>query len=275
MGVVGVGFGLGKIGLEDGLLKAPGEGADVKQEAGAGTCVRCAGESAGEAGGGAGLHEGGAGGFADEVMDEGGLAEADLGFGGVDVDVYLFWGHFEEEQDDGEAGGRDDVSVGLSERVQDELIADEAVIDEDVDSVAVEALQLWFGDEAGDAEEAGVGGFVVFFTAPGRWLGEAGVAEVELGGGGDHEAGGIGAEDLEETLTGVSDGGCDEEGLGARVELKVAGGVGEGVVGDEGGDVLELGGFRLEEFAAGGGVEEEIADGDGGAGGGGRTLRRG
>ena len=44
--------------------------------------------------------------------------------------------------------------------------------------------------------------------------------------------------------------------------------VGEGVVGDEGGDVGELGLFGLEELATGGGVEEEVADGDGGADGG-------
>jgi len=47
----------------------------------------------------------------------------------------------------------------------------------------------------------------------------------------------------------------------------VSGGVGEGVVGDEGGDVGELGLFGFEEFAAGWGVEEEVADGEGGAGG--------
>ncbi len=42
-------------------------------------------------------------------------------------------------------------------------------------------------------------------------------------------------------------------------------GMGESVVGDERGDVGELGLLGLEEFAAGGGVEEEIADGDGGS----------
>ncbi len=40
--------------------------------------------------------------------------------------------------------------------------------------------------------------------------------------------------------------------------------MGERVVGDEGGDVGELGLLGLEEFAAGGGVEEEVADGEGG-----------
>ncbi len=90
-----------------------------------------------------------------------GLAEADFGFGGVDVDVDLLRGHLEEEKDDGEGCGRDDVAVGLGERVEDELVADEALVDEDVDGVAVELLQLGLGDEAGDAEVAGIGRGVV------------------------------------------------------------------------------------------------------------------
>ena len=49
-------------------------------------------EGGGEAGGGAGLHEGGANGVADEVVNEAGLAEADLGLGGMDVDVDLLRG---------------------------------------------------------------------------------------------------------------------------------------------------------------------------------------
>ena len=43
------------------------------------------------------------------------------------------------------------------------------------------------------------------------------------------------------------------------------GGMSEGVVSDQRGDVRELGLFGLEEFAAGGGVEEEIAKSDGSA----------
>ena len=43
--------------------------------------------------------------------------------------------------------------------------------------------------------------------------------------------------------------------------------VDEGVVSDEGSDVGELGLLGFEKFAAGGGVEEQVAEGDGGAGG--------
>jgi hypothetical protein len=49
------------------------------------------------------------------------------------------------------------------------------------------------------------------------------------------------------------------------VEFEVFGGVNESVVRDERGDVGELGLLGLEELAAGGGVEEEVVDGNGGA----------
>ena len=227
--------------------------------------VRAAGERGGEAGGGTGLHERGADGVADEVVDEAGLAEADFGLGGVDVDVDLLRRHLEEEQDDGVRGGWEDVAVGLVEGVEDELVADEALVDEDVDGVAIEFLQLGLGDEAGEAEIAGIGWGVVVFALPGRWFGEAGAGEVELGGGGEHVVAGVFAEDLEEAVRCVGYCGGDEECLCRGVEFEVFCGVGEGVVGDQRGDVGELGLLGLEEFAAGGGVEEEIADGDGGA----------
>src|SRR6266481_540242 len=101
----------------------------------------------------------------------------------MDVDVDLLRRHLEEEQDDGKAGGWKDVAVGLAEGVEDELVADEALVDEDVDGVAVELLQLGLGDEAGDAEVAGFGWSVVGFALPGWRLGEAGAGEVEFGRG--------------------------------------------------------------------------------------------
>ena len=84
--------------------------------------------------------------------------------------------------------------------MEDEAVADEAMVDEDVDGVAVELLELGFGDEAGDAEVAGVGRGVVLVALPGWGLGQAGAAEVEFGGDREHEGGGVAAEDLEEAV---------------------------------------------------------------------------
>ena len=141
------------------------------------------------------------------------------------------------------------------------------MVDENVDGVAVELLQLGLGDEAGDAEVAGGGSFVAGFALP-RWgFGKAGAGEVHLGGGGEHEGGGVLAEDLEEAFLCVSDCGRNEQGLCCGVEFEVLRWVSQGVVRDQSGDMRELGLFRLEELAAGRGVEEEIADLDGCSGG--------
>ena len=91
---------------------------------------------------GPGVHERRADGIPDEVMDEAGLAETYLGLGGVYVDVDFLRGHLHKQQHDGKAGGRNDVAVSLRQRVQDKAVSHEAVVDEDVDGVAIEALQL-------------------------------------------------------------------------------------------------------------------------------------
>ncbi len=183
----------------EGCIVAAGERAYVDEQR-AGSTVRAAVECGREAGGGTGLHERGADGVADEVVDEAGLAETDFGLGGMNVDVDFLRRHLEEEQDDGEGCGWKDVAIGFAERVEDELVADEALVDEDVDGVAIEFLQLGFGDEAGDAEKAGFGSGVVGFALPGRRFGDAGAGEVHLGGDGEHVVAGVFAEDLEEAV---------------------------------------------------------------------------
>jgi hypothetical protein len=99
--------------------------------------VRVRGEGGEKCGGGAGAHEGVADAVADEVVEEALLPKADFGLGGVDVDVDFFGRHFEEHEDDGEGSWREDVAVGFADGVKDEAIADEAVVYEDVDGVAV------------------------------------------------------------------------------------------------------------------------------------------
>ena len=90
-------------------------------------------------------------------MDKAGLAETDFRLRGMNVDIHFFRRHFEEHEDDGKGGGRHDVAIGLADRVQDEPIAHEALIDEDVNGVAVELLQFGLGEESADAEKAGIG----------------------------------------------------------------------------------------------------------------------
>ncbi len=95
---------------------------------------------------------------ADKVVNQGLLAEADLGLGGMHVDVHFFGRHFKEEQHDRKAGGRNDVAIGLGDGVQQQAVADEPLVDEDVDGIAIELLQFGLGIEA--AERAGCPGRV-------------------------------------------------------------------------------------------------------------------
>ena len=160
-----------------------------------------------------GLNESSADCVADEVVNEAGLTEADFGLGGMNVDVDLLRGHLEVEEGDGKGCRWKDVAVGLGDGVEDELVADEALVDEDVDGVAIELLQLGLGDEAGEAEVTGIRRSVVGVALPGGRFGEAGAGEVLLGGGGEHVVAGVFAEDLEEAIGSVGDRGRNEESL--------------------------------------------------------------
>src|ERR1019366_10604960 len=79
---------------------------------------------------------------ANKIVDMALLPETHLGFCWVYVDVHFFGGHFEEEEDDWEAGWGDHVAVGLRDGMYQKPVADEALVYENVDGVAVELLQL-------------------------------------------------------------------------------------------------------------------------------------
>jgi hypothetical protein len=155
-------------------------------------------KSGDETGCGTGLDERRANGVANKVVHEAWLAEADLCLGWVDIDVDLLRRHLEVKEDDGIRSGREDVPVSLRKCMEDELIADETLIDENVNGVAIELLQLGLGDEASQAQVTGVGCNVILFALPWWGLGKAGASEVKFGGSGEHVVAGVFAEDLEE-----------------------------------------------------------------------------
>ena len=88
-------------------------------------------------------------------MNQGLLAEADLGFCGMDVHVHFFRRHIEEQEHHRRAGGRNDVAIGFGDGVEQQAVADKTLVDEDVDRVAIELLQFGLGVEAGEAELPG------------------------------------------------------------------------------------------------------------------------
>ena len=70
------------------------------------------------------------------------MAEADFDFGRVNVDVDFFVRHFQEEQKHRKGRGRNNVSVGFADGVKQEAIAHEAAIHENVNAIAIRALNL-------------------------------------------------------------------------------------------------------------------------------------
>ena len=150
------------------------------------------------------------------------LAKTDFGLGGVNVDVDFFGRHFKEQQNDGKAGGRNDVAIGLGDGVQQEAVADEALVDEDVDGIAVELLQFGLGVEAGEAQRTGLALRFVRIFFPRRRLGQAGALERSFGGDGKQLAERLLAEDLEDALGGASDGRRGEDGVAWRRAARIA-----------------------------------------------------
>ena len=65
-------------------------------------------------------------------MDEVGVVEADLDLGRVDVDIESSGRHLDEQKDHGKPVGFDQAAVGLVDGVEDEFVADEAAVEEDV-----------------------------------------------------------------------------------------------------------------------------------------------
>src|ERR1700761_6853768 len=137
-------------------------------------------------------------------MDETWLTETHFRLCRMNVDVNLLRRHFEIEKNDGIRSRRENVAVGLRECMQDELVADQALIDKDVNGVAVEFLQLGFGDEASETKKPRIWYNVVLFALPRRGFGQTDASEIKFSRGGEHVVAGLPAEDLEEAVCAVA-----------------------------------------------------------------------
>ncbi len=178
----------------------------------------------------------------------------------MDVDIHLFAIAFEKQQREREAGCRHQIVIGGGERVQNQAVADEASVDEDIDGIAVVLLHLRARNEAVQNE------------LPRRLVGFGHLEGLAVVGQFDDVVEQLAAEDLEDALA----QGGDRRGVrqvdAAVPELEGFIGMREAVVRDERGDMREFGLFGAQEFLARRDVEEEIADGDGGAGGAGDLV---
>ena len=197
-----------------------------------------------EAGGGdfGGGRQGATDGGGEAAEDFAGAAEADLGLGGVDVDVDFLGRNGQVEHDHGEAAGGHDAAVGLADGGREEAVADPATVDEEGDIGAGRALEVGLRDEAVNAKGLAGREFDELVDEGCAVDGEEGVAEVAVAGGADALAVAV-----------------------VKPERDV--GMAEGGASDGGDDVTEFGALCLEEFEASRDGAEEAAHGDLGAAG--------
>ncbi len=248
---------------EDRVARRPRHGAYVQQQRRAG--MRRGGQRTGETGRRPRGHQRSSHGVADEVVYEPRLPEAHLGFGRMHIHIDLLRRHLQEEQHHRERGWRNDIAVGLSQRMQHHPVAHQAMVDEDVDRVAVQLLQLRLGDEPRNAQKSGVGRRVILLALPGRRLGQAGAREVHLRRGREHQRCRVAAKDLEQPVAGRGHRRRDQQRLGRRMQFKVPLRMRQRIVRHQRGNVGQLGLLGLEEFAPRRRVVEQVADRDGGA----------
>ena len=204
-------------------------------------------------------------GVAHKIMQPAGLAETNLGLRRVHVHVDLFRRHVDKQQHDRKGRGREDIAIGLADRMHQQAVAHQAAIDEAVDRVAVQFLQFRLGGESGNTQPAGRRSLVVRGPPPRRRFRKTGARQLDFGRQRQQLVQSVLAENLKNALRRLLDRGRDQQGMGGRVQLEVLVRVGQRVMSNQGGYVSQLRVFRLEEFSPRRGIKEQVAHRERGA----------
>ena len=88
------------------------------------------------------FHQAFADGVAHEIVNERSVPEAHLGLRWMHVDVHLFGVAFEKQQRERIGRGRHQVVIGGGERVQQQAVANQPAVHENVDRIAIGLLHL-------------------------------------------------------------------------------------------------------------------------------------
>ena len=178
----------------------------------------------------------------DQPPDPAGVAEADFGLGGVDVDVDLLAGKIDEQGEDRVAVAGEQVLIGGADGADQQAVLHRAAVDEQILMIGDAAVE---GRKAGDAAEPGGAAHIVD--------GEAVFGEVAVGQRRDARR---------PVLVGL-----DRQGAAAVMfegEADIGPGHGEPLHHVEAGAIFAA--LGAQELAAGGDAGEQILDGDAGAG---------
>src|SRR6185369_1708670 len=99
----------------------------------------------------------------------------------MNIDIHLGKRHLEKQQRDREDCRREDIPIGLGQRMLNESVAKQTPIHKCVDRISVQLLDLWFRYQAVQAQAAGIFRwgvlFLLWFTPPWRWLRQTNMQE--------------------------------------------------------------------------------------------------
>src|SRR5260370_26828572 len=151
------------------------------------------------------------------------------------------------------------VAIGFVDGVENQAVAHEAAIHEDVDAIAIGALDFRARGEPVEGEAR------FFFTLLQLGLGDGSAKGGADYGNFDQLVEGLLAEKLVDALGEALDRRAVDDLLRGRGENELLAGISKRVMGEQRGDVAQLGRFGFEELAARASAIEKIGGNDGGA----------
>ena len=178
-----------------------------------------------------------------EVVDKLRMPEPHFDLSRVHVDVDFLVRQFEEQQHNGENSRRRHVAIRLVNRMQQQPVAHQAPVDENVDAVAVRALHLRTRRESRDAQR---GRLLVCLDLR---LGDRGTHRSFARWNLDQFVERLPPEELIHTLGKFLHRRTIKNQLRRRLEHKMRFGMGQRVVRDERGDVAKFGRLGFQKFA--------------------------
>ena len=194
---------------------------------------------------------------AHEIVNQGTVAEAHLGFRGVHIHIHFLEIAIEKQQREGIAGLRHQVVIGGRDRVQQQAVANESPVDKQIDGITIQLLNLRPTDKAAQTEMAGSR----FVLLGGQRDGARLVPQVQ------EILQHLASEDLEHAFAERPDGADVEQFRVVMAQQKALIGMRQAVVRDQRRDVGDLGLLGPQKFLARGHVIKQIAHRDGGASG--------
>ena len=176
------------------------------------------------------------------------LPEAHLGLRGMHVDVHLRPWHLQKQQHHRIHRAGQNIAIGLGDGVLHQPVADEPLVHENKDRVAVQLLDLGLRHKSVQSQLARRRRLVIFTALPRRRLRQSSVLQLSVRRHRQQLVQRLLAKDLEDALGMRGHRRRHQHGVGGRVQLKMQLGMRQRVVRHQRGHVRQLGALCLEKF---------------------------